>query len=315
LSILLTNGWYAFGFIAAVACYSIFALQDMALTGLRQTHWVPVENTLFSIAKLVLLLVLVGTSLQLGILLSFLLPLVLVILPLNWFLFRRWVPHHMTHSAQTEHLPLSQIARFVGGDYVGQLFALAGMALLPLMVTNRLGADANAYFYLAWVVAGSLQLLNVNFAISLTVEAALDEQALAKYTRNMLLHSLRLLVPVVVALLLFAPWLLTLFGKSYAEESVTVLRLLVFAALPHNLIALWLGIARVRRQIKQIILVQAANCVLLLGASAALMNVYGITGVGLGVLLAETIIAALLLVTQIHPLLLNRTHHPVEVSN
>ncbi len=300
----LKNSWYALGLVGGAALYSIFALQDTALTGLRQTQWVPVENAIFAVSKLVLLIAFASAPFASGIFLSFTLPLAFIIVPLNLLLFRRWIPKHLTQTrAPSPPITFSHVARFVGGDYIGQLFALSSMAVLPLLVTNTLGASANAYFYLAWVAAGSLQLLNINFAVSLTVEAAADEQQLSQFTRRVLLHSMRLLIPAVLGLVLFAPLLLALFGKAYAAESTTVLRLLVLAALPHNLIALWLGIARVRRQIRQIIFVQAVNGILLLGTSAALMSVYGINGVGLGVLVSETLIAFVLLLTQFIPLL------------
>ncbi|MEP7357633.1 MAG: hypothetical protein ABI847_10370, partial [Anaerolineales bacterium] len=42
-------------FLAATAAWCIFSLQDYALIGLRQTQWIPIENLLFSFAKIVLL--------------------------------------------------------------------------------------------------------------------------------------------------------------------------------------------------------------------------------------------------------------------
>ena len=34
--------------------WGVFSLQDAALTGLRQAHWVPVENAIFGVLKLAL---------------------------------------------------------------------------------------------------------------------------------------------------------------------------------------------------------------------------------------------------------------------
>ena len=46
-------GWRAL-FIVVVAFWVVFALQDAALTGLRATKWVAVENVLFGLGKLAL---------------------------------------------------------------------------------------------------------------------------------------------------------------------------------------------------------------------------------------------------------------------
>jgi O-antigen/teichoic acid export membrane protein len=43
-------GWRAL-FVVSVVLWTIFALQDSVLTGLRATRWVPVENILFALAK------------------------------------------------------------------------------------------------------------------------------------------------------------------------------------------------------------------------------------------------------------------------
>ncbi len=42
----------ASGFVVATMAWGIFVLQDSTLTGLRQAFWVPIENTTFAVAKL-----------------------------------------------------------------------------------------------------------------------------------------------------------------------------------------------------------------------------------------------------------------------
>ncbi|MDX6629300.1 MAG: hypothetical protein QOH00_1546, partial [Gaiellales bacterium] len=45
---------FALWFVAATMLWCVFSLQDSVLTGLRWAIWVPVDNTLFALAKLVL---------------------------------------------------------------------------------------------------------------------------------------------------------------------------------------------------------------------------------------------------------------------
>src|SRR5436309_2961600 len=59
--------WVAPWFVTATAAMAIFQLQDSALTGLRQTVWAPVENTLFGIAKIGFLLFLAAPLPNFGI--------------------------------------------------------------------------------------------------------------------------------------------------------------------------------------------------------------------------------------------------------
>ena len=45
----------ALWFVVATMAWTVFVLQDSVLAGIRQAGWVPAENLVFSVAKLVLL--------------------------------------------------------------------------------------------------------------------------------------------------------------------------------------------------------------------------------------------------------------------
>ena len=76
-------GWQIL-FVVATVVWGIFALQDSALTGLRQALWIPLENTTFALAKIVLLVVLASSFQSIGIFTSWNLPVLISLLPINW---------------------------------------------------------------------------------------------------------------------------------------------------------------------------------------------------------------------------------------
>ena len=47
-------------FLAAVVVWAVFTLQDVALTGLRQATWVPLNSVVFGLVKMGLLVALAG---------------------------------------------------------------------------------------------------------------------------------------------------------------------------------------------------------------------------------------------------------------
>jgi LysM repeat protein len=181
------------------------------------------------------------------------------------------------------------------------MLSLAVNTLLPLLVLHQLGPQANAYFAQPWLIANSLQLIGGNMAVSLTVEAAADRERLAGYTRRALIHSARLLAPLVALVLIGAPALLRLFGRAYAEEGAGLLRLLALGALPNLVNMLYLSVARVRQRIGTIVVVQAALCALALGLSYPLLHWYGIMGVGMAWLSSQTLVAAGIALAQLRP--------------
>ena len=292
--------WFAVGAMT----WCIFVLQDSALTGLGQTVWVPIENTIFGVAKIILLIIFAASSQPYGIFASWTIPTVAMLLPINLLIFRRFIPKHVaaTESRASAIAP-KQIVKFVAGDYLGSLFVEMSISLLPLLVLSQAGASANAYFYLAWIIAYSLQLVAMGMTTSLTVEGAGDQTKLGGHSRRMLLHLLRLLVPMVLIVSIGAPYLLRIFGPDYAAEGATLLRLLALSAIPYSINALYLSFARVQRKIAGIVLVQGALCGLALGLSYVLLLSYGITGIGVAWLASQTLVAVVLMLTQLRPIL------------
>lgn len=293
-------------FVLATMVWCIFALQDSALTGLRQALWIPLENTTFAIMKIVLLIVLAGSFQAVGIFASWNVPVLLSLIPINLLVFKWLIPRHIrATSERAAPITPGLIARFVGGNYLGSLFFLASTTLLPIMVTNLSGASANAYFYPPWMIVTALQLVAVNLSTSLTVEAALDRTKLSAYSRRVLVQTARLAVPLVIIVFLGAPLILQVFGSAYAAEGSALLRWLALGALPNILIALFISLARVQNRPGIIMLVQGTLSLLILGLSHLFLPIFGITGVGVASVVSQTIVAVFLMLTQLRPILRN----------
>ncbi len=283
-------------FVVATMAWSIFSLQDSVLTAMRQAVWVPVENALFGLAKIAFLVAFAALAVSHGIFLSWSLTAVLALAPVSYLIFRRLIPRHAAAAAAGQAAPfrMREIVRFAAGDYFGALFGLMTTTLMPIIVISVAGATANAYYYLAWTIALPLLFISANMAVSLTVEGARDQAGLASFTRRALVQITRLLIPAVLVVTIGAPLILRLFGPNYAAESTALLRLLALAALPYGVNALFLALARVRRQLGRVIGIQGAQCILILGLSYALLPAVGITGVGVAWLVGQSAVAAVL---------------------
>jgi len=287
-------------FVVGVVSWCVFVLQDSALTATRQAVWVPVENGLYGLVKLALLVgfavAVAGLASPNGILASWALPAVAAIVPVNLVLFRRFIPAHVagsTASGGRAPFPLSmrQVARFVGGDYAGSLCNQALISLMPLLVVALEGSVGGGHFYVAWTIATTMDLLASNLATSLTVEGALAEDRLAHYGREVLRRVVVVLVPIVAAVVVGAGMVLSLFGSDYRANSATLLRLLALATLPRALSTVYLGLCRVERRVSRIAAVQAAQAVLVLGLAAVLVPWLGIAGAGVAALAGQSAVA------------------------
>ena len=173
-------------FLVSVVTWSIFTLQDGVMTGLRNAIWVPLENGIFGIVKIILLVAFAAAIPTVGIFVSWMLP-VFVSLPLvNGLIFFKLMPRHEHLTAHRTPPTNRQIGKFLAGDYIGAMCLLGINNLVPILVAIRIGPDKSAYFYIAWTIGQVLDLLAVNMAMSVTVESAFDAATLAANVRSAL---------------------------------------------------------------------------------------------------------------------------------
>jgi O-antigen/teichoic acid export membrane protein len=282
-------------FAAATAVYAIFALQDSALTALGSAVLVPVENVVYGLAKVALLVVLASASPRYGIFGSWTAALLVTVIPVNALIFgvllRRPAPSGGSSPVPTR----AEIVRFAAPDYVGALLWLAAATLMPVIVVAVSGATANAFFSLAWMITLPLIAVSSSTGQALVVTSAGDPDQLALYARKVLRQTARMVVPAAVVIALAAPLILRLFGPAYAEHGSTTLSLLALSAIPNMITALHVSIYRVQRRMRAVVTLLAALCGSVLLIGTALLVVIGIAGVALAWLVCQTTVALVLL--------------------
>lgn len=283
-------------FLAAVVAWCLFALQDSAATGVRAAVWVPADNAFYGVTKLILLVALAGSAPHLGILISWTLPMAVTLVPMGLLLFLWLVPRHGAAPAPTvERVGVRDLAGFMSLDHITVLTTTALSALLPLIVTLRAGGEASAYFFVAWTIATALDVALFAVASSLLVEGARQQSRLPALVRAMVVRIVALAVPLVVLIVVAAPWILSLYGPAYAVRSTTLLRLVAVALLPRIVVVVWMTIHRVRRRVGRVLAVQLLLTAAVLGGSTIALGHHGIVAVGLINLAAQGVVAVVLL--------------------
>lgn len=279
-------------FIGAVVSWAIFTLQDSVLTGLRAAPWVLLENTVFGIAKIVLLVLFAGRLEHLGIYLSWMLPAVAAVPLVNMLIFGRIAPRHTAATLDCSTPSTRQIGRFLAGDYSGATLLLVTTSLVPVLVAARVSdVRSAAYFYMAWLVGAILDLVGINMSMSLTVEGSFNQSTLARNCRLALRKVALILVPCAALTGLFAHWGLGLFGPEYAAQGAPVLELLAIATLPRAVTEVYLGALRAQSRTSQVAIIQGIRCVLMLGLTVILVGHMGLPGAGLAALVSQTAVA------------------------
>ena len=295
----LGGGGWLIGFVLATGATTIFTLQDSVLTGLRAAKWIPLENSLYALAKLLLLIVLASTLTGSGPFVAWTAPLVFAVVIVNYLIFKRLIPSVSSEGT----LDRSKLLSMATGNYAGKLFTLAGNLYMPILVANRVSAADAAYFYVPWMVSLAIELIALNVMTSLTVEAATDMDRLRDLSRRALRQTMRLVIPVAALVALVAPLALLVFGQAYADEGSSLLRLLMIGMVPNAIVTLGISVARIEHRGRIVVSIQGAHCVAVLLFSALLLPSFGIDAVGYVWTVSQTALALVLLATLLRPVL------------
>ena len=217
-------------FVLAVVLWTIFVLQDSVLIGLRASRWVPVENIIFSLAKLALVPACIALSSRHGIFVAWTAPVGPVVLVVTWYLFRRQIPAHERLGLASEDLPRPrELLALAGAQYATLLFWAFSPSIITLIVIQRLGPVANAHYYVPALIESGLYMILLSIGRSFLVEASHEPARLRRHARTTLRAMTLVLIPSVALGSIFAPAILKVFGSGYAESGVTLLRFLLLS--------------------------------------------------------------------------------------
>lgn len=287
---------WAVVFVAGTVVWNVFVIQDTVLAGLRRAPWVPAENVSYSVAKIVLLLLFARVGWSLGIFGSWVIPAGVAVIVVTAMLFSRVLPGRA--ADQRDHtLELPSLRRAVGlslGNQIGFLAFMGSSSLMPVLIFNRVGAEATATFYAAWMIASMLPLVAQSFSMSLTVEGATPGADTRRLLREAVIGIYSILLPMVAVVMAAAPWLLRLFGNSYSKDGATVLRLLAVAAIPNVVVGVSLSVARIRDTVAIIAAGQSFIAVVTIVVMVLLLRPVGIAAGGIAWLVGQVVGAAVL---------------------
>jgi O-antigen/teichoic acid export membrane protein len=283
-------------FVVSTMLWCVFVLQDAVLAGLRRASVVLTENSLYGIAKIVLLVALATVAPHDGIFLSWTAPLLAIVVVINVLLFARYVPEHVNDpDTLEEEIQRSHVTRFLIADYICAMLWTTTIWLMPILVLAIEGKSASAYAYIAWTICFTLYLVSRNMGVALTTEGVRDPSRLDELTRATLRSTARIIVPGAIVLFVGAPWFLRIFGEEYAQHATTLMRYVAISAIPALVPYTFVSLARVQQRLVAMVVVTAATTVPVLIVTPALVHAMGIEGAGLGWLVVQTIAAIVLL--------------------
>jgi O-antigen/teichoic acid export membrane protein len=271
------------GFILFVTATVLFRLQGNIFIGSRRPEFSSATQAGAAALKLPLVIVLVSLG-AFGIFSSWGIAAAMMFILGLYFLVKTQ-PGYLP-SLSFSGKVVKRMFQFSFVNYVSEVFGNVPMYILPLMVLGVLGAEQNAYYYIAYGVSGVLGVVPGAVLQSLFAEGSTEPGAIrATSIKAIKIMFLFLLMALLVALFL-GDKILLLFGRQYSENSLMLLVLLAAGFIPNIVNEVYLTICMVRFKLRAILLVNLARGLLIPSLTYLLMVRFGLPGVGWGYLIA-----------------------------
>jgi len=301
-SFLHSSGWVMATFVVSAMFWTIFAMQDSVLVGLRQSTVVTVENGIYATVKLLLLpvLAMLLPALGTGVFVAWTLPLPAIVVAVNLIIFLKLLPLHRASITRQQTVSHRTLAKFLGWDYIGTLAMMTATGAAPFLVLRYGGTEAIATYHLSWTICYPLYLISRSMSMSLLTEAAPDSSRVRQLAISALVHATLPLTLGVIFVFIFAPWIMLLFGRAYIETGVPLLRVLVISTVPWSFVTIYLSMMRARSQMLSLATIQVATMIVLLGLGTLLLKSIGIVGIGYAWLAAHLTVAVGIVLVRLH---------------
>jgi hypothetical protein len=281
-------------YVLAIVAWGVFALQDSVLIALRRAPWVPLENGVFGLLKILALPALLAVGTVHAVFVAWMIPMILLLVPVNWAIFKRVIPARpqpQGRASPIEQFGRRRLAAFVAGDYLATICIQVTGSFMPVAVVALLGPSRGAYFAIPFSIVAAFDLLFMNVTSSMTVEASLDQDRLSALARATVAKFGPFLALGVLVLIAGAGLILLPYGPAYVHGGATVLRLLGAASTFRATVTLYFAICRIEGRAGRILALEAAALVLTAGLTVWLASSRGLTGVGWAWLITNVLIA------------------------
>jgi O-antigen/teichoic acid export membrane protein len=284
------NMVFAAAFVLFVLVQAITGVMPSVFIARRRADFSLYRSSIFSLLKIPLPILLVLFFHTFGIAASWGVASAVALAVALFFFVPRVLPHYKPVPGFRPGV-ISGMWRYSAGSYPARLFSAAPGLVLPMVVVNLLGAEQNAYFYVAWTIASLLFAIPAASARSLFAEGAHFEVDLRDNLAKTLKFVFIILVPAVIVVLLVGKWLLLLFGASYSESGLLLLRVLSVSGLFVGVNSIYATTLRVEDRLRELTFMLGFIALATLIGSYLVMPRAGLVGIGYVWLAVEGVVA------------------------
>jgi O-antigen/teichoic acid export membrane protein len=264
LSVVRANWWIMALFVLFTLFQTSSYIVESALVAYQKSAYIVYKNLIFSVLKVCLIVAFIGLG-AFGIYSAWMVALGVAVI-YTLYVLKKQFGHKF--KLDLSKRPLKGAIRYSFDNYVAAFLEGMPIMILPLMITNFYGPVQNARYYIAMMLATFLFTVSESASQSLFADGSHSQIDLKLKTTKALKFVATFLVPGIAATYVLAPYLLLIFGRTYASPVNTqLLQLLAVSAIFTSLNAVGRTLLKIRYQTGLLVAIDVAGCALLLGTA------------------------------------------------
>ncbi len=290
------DSWsYGLIFLAFTVGFALTPLVDNSFLAARKASYALYRSLIYNGLRLPLPILLATSLGVIGILFSFGVALLLALVIGGIFLLPRLYPGFVPRPS-LQLRGMKEMVTYSTRNHTATLLYGLPAGVLPLLVLRELSASSAGHFYVPWIMAGMVFIVPMSTAASLFIEGSHPGTKFAPDAIRSFRFGLLLLIPGVLTLFFFGPFLLGLFGSEYSTEGLALLRILSLSAFFVAINVTFFAYLRVTKRVRELILLSATLGVGIVVTSYFLVGVYGLLGPGLAFLAFQAVVSGYVVV-------------------
>ncbi len=183
----------------------------------------------------------------------------------------------------------SAFLRRLLGQHLTSVGGAVTPLILPVLVVLRLGATQNAYFYITEMLGAAFFMVSPSVAAAVFAEGVRAHSDLRSVVAKALRVIMIMLAPPMAVMIVGGRLVLGLFGAPYAAAGYGLLILLAIAALPDAVSNVAVAVFRVTHKLEYSAALNLGILVVTVAGAWVLMPRFGLEGVGISWLAAQTL--------------------------
>ena len=311
-------------FIFFMIIAGLSSLIESVFVAFRSAKFVLIKNSVFSVLKIGFVFVFAGFGAY-GIFSSWMIALLcavvfsFVVLVYKFEYKLRFVFHDTI---------IRKIGKYSFGNYVAGFIGGLPLMVLPLMITNMIGPEVTAYYYMAMMIAGLLFVIPGATTQSLFAEGSWamgegrknselrdknkggnlerkgsefleqsdlrSKQELNKLVWKAVKIIALIMIPAIIIIVLFGDYILLAFGEEYSREGFRFLQIIAVSGVFVGVNCIGENLLRVRKKIKSLIGINILKVLFIIGGVYLLID-KGLVGIGMGWVIGNAIVSSIYL--------------------